>query len=115
VDTDRLFRRMRWAGLVFWVAGGVLLLIAMARGVLWSPLSLLGVLFVIVALVLHAVHVVDRMYRFRAGKQQRSRSLFEPTAYVCPECGYALRGLQGIQCPECGTIRPSPLDEHQDV
>ena len=32
-----------------------------------------------------------------------------PPPWICEGCGYDLRGLTGIECPECGQIRPAQL------
>ena len=30
----------------------------------------------------------------------------------CPKCGYPLRGLPGLTCPECGHTRPPPTPQN---
>ncbi len=37
-----------------------------------------------------------------------------PRAYKCPTCGYALRGVTGVYCPECGTVRPASPGDNQE-
>ena len=35
-------------------------------------------------------------------------------AYKCPKCGYELRGVTGVYCPECGTVRPASSSDAED-
>ncbi len=37
-----------------------------------------------------------------------------PAAYECPKCGYGLRGVTGVYCPECGTVRPASSCDAED-
>lgn len=48
----------------------------------------------------------------RSLHRARTRALRDLAAppYTCPECGQLLHGVRTVYCPECGTVRPRPLE-----
>jgi len=108
MDWDRIFRRLNWVGLGLWIIGGVLLVIGWSVGALWSSITVVALLCVLAALMIRLIDGLDRLWMI-TGRTPKKSGLHEPPAYLCPNCGYQLRGVTGIHCPECGTIRPAPL------
>ena len=104
-------RRIRWifrGSLVMVIAGGLLFITALATPIASKVLFPLSLVVLIAALIMWAAILVDRFIRSMCGLPRRSSSRFAPEDSVCPACGYALRGVRGPYCPECGTVRPAP-------
>ncbi len=60
-------------------------------------------------LLAHMKPVIDRL-------DPRHRRASTQASCKCPRCGYVLRGVKGIYCPECGTVRPARLvHEHESA
>jgi len=113
--TSQLYRRLMVASMILLCMGAVLFVAALAMPNRMPSVVLpLGVMGLIVGLIMLATVIVDRMVRSSLGLPRRSTSLLPPRKYTCPTCGYKLRGVRGIYCPECGTVRPSPVDEEED-
>lgn len=110
-DPDRIIRRLLIASIALLVAGAVLFVAAFA---LFNHAMLIvlviAALALIAGLTLRAIVLVDRFIRSAACLPPRDYSVFAPPTYSCPNCGYTLRGVRGPYCPECGTVRPAPID-----
>ena len=108
---NRIFRWIRLCGVVVAALGALLFVCGLAmpsgRGG-WIPVT--GILGLISGMGLWAILLIDRMWRFILGLPPRSRIAAEPPTYRCPTCGYRLRGVEGVYCPECGTVRPAPIE-----
>jgi hypothetical protein len=111
MDTDRLIRWLRWASVVLMLVGAFLIMSALAMPLKVPTFILpIGVLAMIGSFLAWAVVLLDRIWRGLTGRPAQSRSMLAPPSYTCPKCGYLLRGVKGVFCPECGTVRPAPCD-----
>jgi len=110
-DPDRFVRWALRGSLVLLGVGGLLFILATAIPLASNIVYALGLFAFIAGLCLWVIIRADRYIRFVRGLPRRNYSLFAPERYVCPKCGYALRGVRGPYCPECGTVRPAPVDD----
>ena len=110
--SDHFIRWLRVVALVLLAISALMLLISMVLTSVLPPLVwAIAVLGMVSALVLHLVVLLDRIWRRLRGLPRRDLSLFViNTTYACPKCGYLLRGVHGPMCPECGEVRPAPID-----
>jgi hypothetical protein len=116
MDFDLAFRRLQWASIILLIVGGIMLVFGLAfPQLLPLPIVMIAIVVLIAALLLRLVTILDHIWRRLNGRPARRPLLFSPTQYTCPNCGYMLRGVEGIHCPECGTIRPAPLDSDQSM
>lgn len=114
--SSQLYRRLMVASMTLLFFGAILFVAAMALpNTLPSVLWPLGIMGLIAGLVVLAAVLVDRGLRSLLGLPRRSPSVLPPRSYTCPTCGYTLRGVRGIFCPECGTVRPSPPEEDEEA
>ncbi|HRP62344.1 MAG TPA: hypothetical protein PK400_03540 [Phycisphaerales bacterium] len=112
-DSERLIRVIMWMGLASLGLGAVLFVAALAMPTTPDALYALGILGLVVGLILHSVAVMDRWIRQMRGLPRRRFVRDDPPVYKCHSCGYELQGVRGVYCPECGTVRPAPLDDHE--
>lgn len=115
IDIDKWVRKVSRFSFWIFVAGGILFLFGLALpSVFPAPVLLGGVLLIIVSLVARAVVLVDRMWRKHLQKSARAKSSVVPAVYTCHHCGYQLRGVRGVGCPECGIVRQT-FTEDDDI
>ena len=117
MDIDQLFRRLTHASIGLLIAGAILFIgaLAMPPSIPWLVLPV-GLVMLIGALTLWAVVLVRRLWHSLLDRPPPDRSVFAPPAgYKCHKCGYRLRGVEGAYCPECGAVRPAPLDDDESA
>ena len=115
LDIDKWIRKVSRFSFWFFVAGGILFFLGLALpSVFPTPVLLGGVLLIIGSLVARAVVLVDRMWRKHPQNSTREKSSVVPELYTCHHCGYQLRGVRGVGCPECGIVRQT-FTEDDDI
>ena len=111
VKSDRIIRWLRLCSVLIAAAGAVMFVTGLALPSRPGHYILtLGIVALILSLLVWTVLLLDRLWRPLVGLPPRSRSLIAPPTYTCPNCGYMLRGVEGMFCPECGTVRPAPIE-----
>lgn len=115
-EVNRTFRRLTRAAIGFLAVGGLLFTFGLALPSSITPLFLaISLVMLIGAFVLWAPGLVRRLWYFILQRPVPDGSTSAPQAYKCHACGYELRGVEGPFCPECGTVRPAPLDDQEHV
>ena len=109
MDTDQLFRRLTHASIGLLSTGALLFTCALAVPSIPSVVLPVSLVMLIGALTLWAAVLARRLWHSLLGRPAPDRSVFAPAAYKCHKCGFELRGVEGICCPECGTVRPAPV------
>ena len=108
-DSDR---SVRWAlrlSIVLLALGAVLFVIGLARPAL-LVVYVSGIAGLVGGLLVWALVLLEGCWRALTGLPRRNYSVLSPLSYTCSCCGYKLRGVRGPFCPECGTVRPMPVD-----
>jgi hypothetical protein len=108
---DQTIRRLNIGSILLVGASGLILLSVIVLNSLMPPyIAFLSIMALLAAMILRLVVLLNKYWRMFLGLPPRNPSLFPPHAYTCPKCGYALRGLHSAFCPECGEVRPAPID-----
>lgn len=115
IDIDKWVRIVSHASFWLFAIGGILFFLGLALPSIFpAPVLLGGVLLIIASLVARAVVLVDRMWRKHRIESARAKSSVVPAVYTCHHCGYQLRGVRGVGCPECGIVRQT-FTEDDDI
>lgn len=80
--------------------GGLLCVLGMAMFNL--PMFAVGLVCLVAGMI---VRLFDRRAR-KIALQNRASSAEPHAEHCCQQCGYELRHIPGVFCPECGFVRP---------
>ena len=112
IDIDKWIRKV--SHISFWLIanGGILFLLGLALPSIFpAPVLLGGELLILGSLIARAIVFVDRRWRKHLKKSARKKSSVVPEVYTCHHCGYQLRGVRGVNCPECGIVRQTYTED----
>ena len=102
MDHSRWTYKVSIASYVLFGLSGILILVFLVfSGRLPGFVLGLAVIALIASLTLRAILLIAR----RLGGPDET-----PREHACHRCGYNLTGVQGINCPECGTVREAKDD-----
>ena len=113
MDRDQRFPRLRRAGPGLLTGAAILSLVFLVSpfnigSLVLAYVVVLGfglIIKLLEMLLAHMKPLVERLDRL----DPHHRWASTPAAYTCSKCGYSLRGVEGIYCPECGMVRPARL------
>lgn len=100
--------------MVLLAIGGVLFVLGLALPGWMVVLMPVGGFVLLGGMVLWAIMALDHYLRVASGRPPARYSTSPPPTYTCPTYGYRLRGVRGVFCPECGTVRPVALDDDDE-
>ena len=117
MDLDQRLRKLRRAGPGLLTGAAILLLVFLVSPFNIGSLVLAYVVLLGFALIMKLLEMLlSRLKPVFDRHATRQRRASTAATYTCPKCGYALGGVRGICCPECGTVRPARLvHEHESA